>query len=317
MHKLFDLTGKVALVTGGTGYIGLAIVKMLLSLGAKVICGSSSSEKVAAAQQALANEYPADSFLVCRLDVTDDTGVKAALAQGLEKFGAIDVLVNCAGINQKKPFLDTSIEEFQTILDVNLLGAVRVTKAVLQQMLKQGHGGTIVNICSIASSQALSGVTAYACAKAGLLALTRQLAVELELITNGIRTVAVVPGFIPAGQNREILQSGDRGQRIQMRTPMERFGMPEEVAGAVAFLCSGAASFINGTCITVDGGFSICGVGEAMSGTLAITGIPNPGDDVTTLVPEGAVDADTVPQRGFHFEPGGAPKPDEISSGEA
>jgi len=306
MSTIFDLTGKVVLVTGSTGHIGLAVVEMFLNEGARVICGSSSSEKVTAAMAKLAKAYPVDSFLVCQLDVTDDKSISAALAQGVEKFGTINALVNCAGRLEKHASLETPRESFRSIMEVNLFGAVLVSQQVARQMIQQGKGGVIVNICSISSLEALSGVDAYACSKAALLAYTRQLAVDPELMQNSIRTIAVAPGFVPTDLNQKLLSQGDRGARILLRTPMGRYGKPEEIAGVVAFCCSDAASFINGICITVDGGFSICGVSEAMSGKLAITGIPNVGDDITALIPEGTVDAASVP-------PGpGAPKLSEI-----
>jgi NAD(P)-dependent dehydrogenase (short-subunit alcohol dehydrogenase family) len=293
--NVVDLTGQVVVVTGGTGFIGQAIVRTLLDQGAKVICGSTSAVKAAAFRDQLTADFLPEDFLACRLDVTDKASIKTALELGLQSFGKFDALVNCAGVNLKKDFLETAAEDFAGIMDVNLLGTVRVCQEVARQMISQGAGGSIVNICSITSLQALSGVTTYACSKAALLALTRQMAVERQLIGHGIRTNAVAPGFLPGEQNRQILASSDRGPRILMGTPLQRYGKPEEVASVVAFLCSEASSFINGACIMVDGGFSACGVSEAMQDRLEIVSRPNPGADVTDLTGEGEVDAGDVP----------------------
>ncbi len=127
---------------------------------------------------------------------------------------------------------------------------------------------------------------------------------------NGIRTIAVAPGFVPTALNQKLLAQGDRGPRILMRTPMGRYGKPEEVAGVIAFCCSDAASFLNGICIPVDGGFSICGVSEAMKGKLAITGIPNPKDDVAGITGDKVV-PDTEVGVGTPLQ---TPKPGEITS---
>ena len=272
---IFDLTDKVAIVTGGTGFIGLAITKALSRQGARVLCGSASVEKAElVATQLVQDGFTADQVLVRKLDVTSDEDVEAILAEVLEKFGGIHILVNCAGVNLKENFMQTSVGDFQEIMDVNLFGAVRASQAVTRQMIKQNNGGVVVNICSVTSFQALSGVTTYACSKAALLALTRQMAVERDLIGNGIRTVAVAPGFVPAEQNRAMLAGGTRGLRILAGTPTERYCTPEEVAAMVAFLCTDAASGVNGSCHDVDGGFMINGVSEAKEDSLAVsTGI--------------------------------------------
>ena len=279
----YDLRGKVVMITGGTGFIGMAIARLALKSGANVICGSSSTDKVALTDLQLQRMYGPDRFLVCKIDVSSDESVRVAVVWALQKFGKIDALVNCAGRNLKKTFLETTLDDFRTIVDVNLYGAVRTSQAVCRQMIAQGTGGVVINICSVASFQALSGVTTYAVSKAGLLALTRQMSVEAQLLKKGIRTIAIAPGFIPTEQNRAILASGDRGQRILMGIPLERYGEPQEVAEVAVFCLTDASSYMNGCCISVDGGFMTQGVSEAMQGTLAISGKLNPADDVTQL----------------------------------
>ncbi len=264
----FDLSDKCAMVTGGTSGIGLAIAGALLDAGAKVAVGSRKPEKVAAALEALGEGRPEGSVLSAQLDVGDRASVDSGFAQAAEQFGKLDILVNCAGVNLKKPTIDVEEDEHRFVMDVNYFGPFYASQVFAKQCIKQGApdgdggGYSIVNVCSVTSFLALSEVTTYAASKGALLALTRQLAVEWTR-AHGIRVNAIAPGFVPADQNRQILKSGDRGRRILECTPMERFGTPEEIAGAVAFLCSPAARFINGECINVDGGFMIHGVSDA------------------------------------------------------
>ncbi|MFA5022167.1 MAG: SDR family oxidoreductase [Patescibacteria group bacterium] len=307
MNK-FDLSGKVIIITGGTGVIGMAITKTLLDLGAKVVCCSASTDKAIAKAEELDQTYDKNQSIVIKVDVCENVDVEYAIRTAIGEFGQVDGLINCAGGNRgKKSFLETTMEDFQTLMDLNLYGAIRMSQAVAGQMLKQGTGGVIVNICSVASQVALSGVTPYACAKSGLLALTRQMAVDPQLIEGDIRTNAVEPGFFPGEQNREILALGDRGLRIKSNTPMGRYGLPEEIASVVAFLCSPGASFINGTCINIDGGFLACGICNA-GGKIALDITPNPTDDVTTLDGCPAVSPEAVPVSAHQ-----APQPGEIS----
>ncbi len=264
----FDLTGKCAMVTGGTSGIGLAIAEAMLDAGAKVAVGSRKPEKVAAALEALGEGRPEGAVLSTRLDVSDRDSVESAFASAAGEFGKLDVLVNCAGVNLKKPTLEVEDDEHRFVLDVNYFGPFHASQVFCRRCLEQGApdpatgGYAIVNVCSVTSFLALSEVTPYAASKGALLALTRQLAVEWTR-AYGIRVNAIAPGFIPADQNRQILQSGDRGRRILENTPMERFGEPEEIAGAVVYLCSPAARFVNGECINIDGGFMIHGVSDA------------------------------------------------------
>ena len=261
---LFDLSGKTALVTGGAGQIGAAIGKGLAQHGARVMLADIKdfAEKAAPTMNEDLGGTEADPLVAgVSLDVTAQSSIEQAVAATVDRFGSLDILVNCAGVNLKKPTLDVTDDEERFIMEVNYFGPLYAAKVAARQMIKQGRGGAIVNICSVTSFMALSEVTAYACSKSALLGLTRQLAVEW--IFHGIRTNAIAPGFVPAGQNREILRSGDRGRRILEHTPMERFGHPDEIAGAVVYLCSEAGSFVNGACIKIDGGYMISGVSDA------------------------------------------------------
>jgi 2-deoxy-D-gluconate 3-dehydrogenase len=268
----FRLDGKVALVTGGTSGIGKAIAQTLLDHGAKVVVGSRTADKVANAHKDLAAGRDPGSVLAVALDVTSRTSVDAAIEACVKTFSRIDILVNCAGANLKKPTLNVEDAEHRQIMEINYFGPFYACQAFARQVIKQGpapdqsSGGSgycIVNICSVTSYLALSEVTTYADSKGALLALTRQLAIEWPRLY-GIRVNAIAPGFVPADQNRQILKSGDRGRRILENTPLERFGTPEEIAGSVVFLTSPAGRFVNGECIKIDGGFLVHGVSDAV-----------------------------------------------------
>lgn len=265
-----ELTNKRALVTGGTSGIGLAIAEALLAAGARVAVGSRKPEKVSFALEKLSEERPDGSVLSTRLDVADRASVDQAFQTVVESFGGVDILVNCAGVNLKKPTLDVEEDEHRFIMDVNYFGPFYAAQVFARQCISQGQpemdtgGYSIINVCSVTSFLALSEVTTYAASKGALLALTRQLAVEWTR-AYGIRVNAIAPGFVPADQNRQILESGDRGRRILQNTPMERFGEPEEIAGSVVYLASPAGRFTNGECINIDGGFMIHGVSDAMA----------------------------------------------------
>lgn len=263
----FQLDGAVALVTGGTSGIGKAIAEALLDAGASVVVGSRKAEKVEAAQKDLAAGRDASRIVALPLDVADPASIDNAVVACVAKFGRVDILINCAGTNLKKPSLDITAEEHRWLFDVNYFGPFYACQAFCRQVIKQGPpvnsvDYSIVNVCSVTSFMALSEVTTYAASKGALLALTRQLAVEWPRLY-GIRVNAIAPGFVPADQNRQILKSGDRGRRILENTPMQRFGTPEEIAGSVVYLCSPAGRFVNGECVKVDGGFMINGVSDA------------------------------------------------------
>ncbi len=263
----FDLNGKVALVTGGTSGIGKAIAQAMLDQGCKVVVGSRKTEKVSSAQSELSAGRTPGSVVATQLDVAQRESVDAAMDLCAKTFGRVDILVNCAGTNLKKPTLEVSEQEHRDIFEINYFGPFYACQAFARRCIQQGPpdaaggGYSIVNVCSVTSFMALSEVTTYATTKGALLALTRQLAVEWPRLY-GIRVNAIAPGFVPADQNRQILKSGDRGRRILENTPLERFGCPEEIAGAVVYLCGPAGRFVNGACINVDGGFMIHGVSE-------------------------------------------------------
>ena len=192
-------------------------------------------------------------------DVGDRSTLEKLLAAVLERFGKVDILVNCAGIIKRTPTLDLPEDEWTNILNTNLTGTLRACQVFGRHMLERGYG-RIVNIASLNSFVALSEVAAYAASKAGVASLTRSLAVEWS--KKGVTVNAVAPGVFRTDLNAQLLDSTPRGQELLMRTPMGRFGKTEELIGATVYLASDSASFVTGQILVVDGGFLASGVNQ-------------------------------------------------------
>ena len=264
--ELFDLTGQVALITGGASGIGLAIAGAFVRHGAKVVVGSRTEQKVADAVTFLnglvvASDGGVNAVGVV-LDVTCDESVGGAVGKALEEFGGLHILVNSAGNMIKKATFDLTAEEFDRVHGTHVTGALRCSQAA-GRIFREQHEGCIINIASVTSFMDLTEVTAYAVAKNGTLGLTRSLANEWAKY--GIRTNAIAPGFIPTEINKKLIVGTDRGRRIIEKTPMGRFGTSDEIAGVGVYLASKAGSFVNGETIKVDGGFMCVGIGDSFA----------------------------------------------------
>jgi len=262
----FDLQGKAAAVTGGAGVLGSAIAKGLARSGAKVAILGHSEPKALAVAEAIV-EAGGDALGV-GVDVLDKGTLSAARDLVLERFGRVDILVNCAGGNQPEAttgpnltFFDLPENALQAVVNLNLMGSIYPAQVFGCALADQGEGA-ILNISSMAALTPLTNVIAYSAAKAGLINFTRWLSVYMcQNVSSAIRVNALAPGFFLTHQNRYLLEDDEgspteRGRKIKDHTPMGRYGSPEDLVGAAVFLCSEAARFITGVVLPVDGGFS-------------------------------------------------------------
>jgi len=243
MPNPFDLSGRRALVTGASGLLGAHFARVLAEAGAQVVMAARRLDAMAATAEAIGATRLA-------LDVTDPASVRDAVTAA----GAIDILVNNAGIAVTNPLLAQAPEDFDQVLDVNLRGCFLMGTEVARSMVARRAGGSIINIASILGRRIIPGVAGYTAAKAGLLQLTRQMAVELA--RHSIRVNAIAPGYIASDINREFFDS-EAGQAMIRRIPQRRLGRPEDVTGALLLLASDASSHMTGSTITIDGGHSV------------------------------------------------------------
>lgn len=251
----FDLTGKIALITGGSYGIGFAIAKAYAKAGATIVFNDINQELVCKGLAAYAAENIMAHGYVC--DVTDEAAVNALVETIEEEVGVIDILVNNAGIIKRIPMCEMTAAEFRQVIDVDLNAPFIVSKAVIPSMIKKGHG-KIINICSMMSELGRETVSAYAAAKGGLKMLTKNIASEYGAYN--IQCNGIGPGYIATPQTaplREIQPDGERhpfDKFIIAKTPAARWGTPEDLEGPAVFLASDASDFVNGHILYVDGG---------------------------------------------------------------
>lgn len=241
---MFDLTGKLALVTGASRGIGRSIAELLVANGAKVI-GTATSEKGAAA----ISDYLGDSGKGMVLNVSDAESIDALFSNIKAEFGELDILVNNAGITKDNLLMRMKEDEWSSIIDTNLTSIYRMSKAVLRAMMKK-RNGRIINIGSVVGSMGNPGQTNYCAAKAGLLGFTKSLA--REVANRGVTVNAVAPGFIATDMTEEL--TDEQKEAIFAQVPSQRMGKPEEIAAAVLYLASDAAAYVTGETLHVNGG---------------------------------------------------------------
>ncbi|MFL5487011.1 MAG: SDR family NAD(P)-dependent oxidoreductase [Gemmatimonadaceae bacterium] len=252
-----DLTNRTAVVIGATSGIGRAIAIGLAEAGADVVPAGRRTNLVDEAAREI--ELRGRRSLAMTADVGDSDSIQSLADATIEKFGKVDILVNAAGRTVRRPTLEVSDEEWNEILDTNLTGMLRACRVFGRYMIERRYG-RIINIGSLTSLVALYEVAAYAASKAGVAALTKSLAVEWA--PRGVCVNAILPGVFRTALNEGLLDGTERGSELLMRTPMGRFGLPEELAGAAVFLASEAASFVTGHLLAVDGGFLASGVNQ-------------------------------------------------------
>jgi NAD(P)-dependent dehydrogenase (short-subunit alcohol dehydrogenase family) len=251
LQKLFGLDGRVAVVIGGTGVLGGELCGGLAQAGASVVVAGRNAER--GQQRVAAIEKLGGAATFAQVDATNRESLKVLLDGALAQHGRVDVLVNCAGVNSPTPYLEIDDEEFQRIVDGNLLATHLGCQVFGQHMIEAG-GGTILNVGSVTSYRPLSRVFIYSASKAAVLNLTQNVA--REFAPHGVRVNCLCPGFFPAEQNRKILDKS-RIEAILRHTPMGRLGDAPELVGTMLLLVSPVAgSFITGEAIYVDGGFT-------------------------------------------------------------
>jgi gluconate 5-dehydrogenase len=250
-NKLFDLTGKVALVTGGGSGLGNAIGRGLADAGATVILNGRRRDKLdeaVAVFSAAGLKAGAAAF-----DVTDSNGVNAGIAEAVAAHGPIDILVNNAGMQHRKSIELFSDAEWQKMMDTNLNSAFFVSRAVIPSM-KERRSGKIINICSLLSFISRPSIVPYAATKGGLAMFTKGLAVELA--AHNVQVNGIGPGFYKTEMNKALFTNPEFDAWVCKRTPAARWGDPEELAGAAVFLAAPASDYVTGQIICVDGGFT-------------------------------------------------------------
>jgi NAD(P)-dependent dehydrogenase (short-subunit alcohol dehydrogenase family) len=262
----FSLKGKVIVITGGTGILGESFVKALAEAGAKVAIIGRNAEK--AAERVRLVESLGSEAIAIQADVLIEEQIIKAKQEILDKWGTIDGLVNAAGgnmpnatIGPDKNLFDVSVSDTIAAIELNLNGTIIPTQIFGQVIAEKGKG-SIINIASLSSHQAITRVLGYTVAKTGIVGYTKWMATELSLrYGDGVRVNAIAPGVFLTEQNRALVTNPDgtyteRGEKFIRNTPFSRLGSPSELEGALVFLLSDAASFINGEILYVDGGFS-------------------------------------------------------------
>lgn len=250
MIDLFNLSGKVALVTGGTQGIGLAIGLVLAKAGANVCVNGRNEEKLKSCREVFRKEG-LDVYTL-KFDITDENDVEKGITEIEKVVGSVDILVNNAGIIKRIPILDMPVSDFKEVIEIDLVATFVMAKRVVPKMIEK-RSGKIINICSMMSEYGRKSVSAYASAKGGLKLLTKNMCVEWAKYN--IQVNGIGPGYIATEMTGSLREKGNPFNDLVMsRTPAGKWGTPEDVANAALFLASKASDFVNGHILYVDGG---------------------------------------------------------------
>jgi len=251
-EDVFSLKGKTAVVIGGGGHICSALAEGFSSMGAQVVVADLRDEKAEKVAKEISLKYP-NKVSHAQVDASSKDSIFNLLHLTLDRHSSVEILVNGAGINSSKPFLEIELDEWQDVFNSQLVATMLGCQVFGQQMKKQANG-SIINISSASADPALSRAFAYSASKAGIKNLTQNLGREWGL--EGVRVNAIRPGFFPTDWNRKNFIDKERETAILSHTPMRRFGETTELVGAAVFLASNASSFVTGSELVVDGGFS-------------------------------------------------------------
>ncbi len=250
--EIFGLKGRVAWITGGSKGLGLQMANALASVGADIVINSRHAAEAEAAAHAIARQHGVRT-LGLAADVTNETAINALVERATATLGGIDILINNAGINVRQPTTEMALVDWQRVLDINLTGPFVCSKAVIPAMRARGWG-RIIHMSSILGQVGLAGRPPYTASKGGLILLTKTQA--LELATTGVTVNAICPGPFATEMNRPLLDDPEKYAAFVAKIPMGRWGELPEIDGAAIFLASPAASFITGTTLLVDGGWT-------------------------------------------------------------
>jgi NAD(P)-dependent dehydrogenase (short-subunit alcohol dehydrogenase family) len=254
VSKLFDLTGRVAVVTGASSGLGVTFAEGLAAAGASIVIAARRTDRLESLRTSL--EERGTKTLAVECDVSKEASVDGLVRATLERFGRVDVLVNNAGVARVKPALDESPEEFRSVLETNLVGVFTCAQRFGRVMV-ENRKGSIVNVASILGIVGLGLIpqASYTASKGGVVNLTRELATQWARL--GVRVNAIAPGWFPSEMAHDVVETEDGQKFIRRRTPMGRAGKPDELLGALLLLASDASSFMTGQIIAVDGGWTI------------------------------------------------------------
>lgn len=255
MEHAFSLQGRAALVTGASSGIGAHFARLLAVQGAKVALAARRLDRLDALAQEITEAGGTAVPIAC--DVTDEASIVSAMTQAEAALGTLDILVNNSGVTGRKPFLDATAEDWDSVLDTNLRGAFLMCREFARRAIAAGQGGRIVNVASILGLRTIKGVVPYSASKAGLCHMGAVLAMELG--PHGITVNTLAPGYVATDLNREFL-AGPAGAKIASRVPLGRIGTLSDLDGALLLLTSDAGRFITGIVLPVDGGHVVTSI---------------------------------------------------------